>query len=251
MRNIVTLNKPEKTTKGIKRIIVGLGAVACGITAASANITINDINDDFAVTWNYSPFTGAVISALGTFDVVGISTTQLVMNVKLTNQSSGFSNAGIKSFGFNINPNATSASANTLSAYDTLTDSDRIVGALLNNLPAIAAIDVCFYAVASNNPNCNGGGQTNLLAIGETDYFTITINENFPGATVDFLDVTSNDVVGTGLMGLKIQTNEGSFELTGIVKPPSGGDDPLPTPGIAALLGLGLLGLRKLSVKSA
>jgi hypothetical protein len=146
-----------------------------------------------------------------------------------------------------LKPNATSVSANTLSGYDTATDSDRFDGAALDNLPAIAAIDICLYA----GNNCNGGPQPQLLGIGETDYFTITINGNFPGATVDFLDVTSNNVVGTGLMGLKIQTNAGSYELTGIVRPPTGGDDPLPSPGIAALLGLGLLGLRKLSAKSA
>jgi hypothetical protein len=175
------------------------------------------------------------------------------MNVKLTNQSSGFTNAGITSFGFNINPNATSVSANTLSGYDTATDSDRFDGAALDNLPAIAAIDICLYA----GNNCNGGPQPQLLAIGETDYFTITINGNFPGATVDFLDVTSTNVIGTGLMGLKIQTGvlnstqSISYELTGTVVPPNGGDDPLPSPGIAALLGVGLLGLRKAGKKRA
>jgi hypothetical protein len=233
--------------KGIKRFLVGIGAVACSITTAFANVTINDITDDFSVTWNYSPFSGALISALGTFDVVGISTTQLVMNVKFANQSTGFTNAGITSFGFNINPNATTVSANTLSGYDTATDNDRFDGAALSNLPAIATIDICLF---SGN-NCNGGPQPQLLGAGETDYFTITINGIFPGATVDFLDVTSNNVAGTGLMGLKIQTDAGSYELTGRVVPPGGGDDPLPSPGIAALLGLGLLGVRKLSEKRA
>jgi hypothetical protein len=228
--------------KGIKHILAGFGAVACGITVASANVTIDDVNDDFAVTWSYSPFSGAVISALGTFDVIGISTTQLVMNVKFANQSTGFTNAGIQSFGFNINPNVTTVSANTLSSYDTATDNDRFDGAALGNLPAIATIDVCLF---SGN-NCNGGPQPQLLGIGETDYFTITINGNFPGASVSLLDVSSNNVVGTGLMGLKIQTNVDSYELTGRVVPPSGGDPPLPSPGVATLLGLGLLSLRAL-----
>jgi hypothetical protein len=214
------------------------------LAAASAQSAaiINDVADDFIINWSYSPVTGSTASAIGEFDVTSISATQLVMNVKLTNTSTGFINAGITSFGFNVSPNATGVSANTFGANDTGTDADKVNDAALGNLPAIAAIDICFYSAN----NCNGGSQANLLGMGEIDYFTITITGNFPGASVSFLDlVATNAYGGTGLAGIKFQTDLTSYEFIGSTPPPDGGDDPLPVPGVVALLGLGLLGLVK------
>ncbi len=226
-----------KKTSAIK-LFLCIASLATATTQAVA--IIDDVSDDFIINWAYSPVTGSTASAIGEFDVTSISATQLVMNVKLTNTSTGFINAGITSFGFNVSPNATGASANTFGANDTATDADKVNDAALGNLPAIAAIDICFYSAN----NCNGGAQGNLLGMGETDYFTITITGSFPGASVSFLDlIATTSYGGTGLAGIKFQTNLTSYEFTGSSPPPDGGDDPLPVPGVVALLGLGLLGL--------
>ena len=216
--------------------------------AVAAPITITGPANDFTINWSYSPVSGSTASATGVFDVTSLTATTLTINVKLTNTSTGLVNAGITSFGFNVNPNATNASINTLGSFDTATDSDRFDGIAFDNLPAIAAIEICAY---SGN-NCNGGPQNNLLGIGETDYFTLTIFGSFGvSPSVTFLDVTSNTLYGgTGPFGIKFQTNLGSYEFTGNTPPPGGGDDPVPIPGVAFLLGLGLLGVSSVRRKS-
>ena len=209
---------------------------------------IDDVTDDFTINWLYSPVVGSTASATGVFDVVGITSTTLTLNVKLTNTSTGFVNAGITSFGFNINPNASAVAINTFGANDTATDQDKFDGAALDNLPAIAAIEICAFA----GNNCNGGSQNELLGIGESDYFTITITGSFGASpSVNFLDLTpTNNYGGVGPAGIKFQTNLGSYEFTGTGRPPGGGDDPVPVPGIAFLLGLGLLGVGKMRSKA-
>lgn len=193
--------------------------------ASSANaILITSTSDDFSVSWLYDINGTDSVSANAAFDTVTYSSTQIIFNVVLTNTTSlagSLGNAGLNSFGFNVNPDPTSVSISGGSVFNS--------AGVEQNLPSIDnKIDVCTWAAN----NCQGGGQNNLLAAGASDSFTLTLNFSDTGDGVLF-----------DLFGIKFQTSITSYEFTGCTSD----DDCEPTevtaPGTLALFGLGLLGL--------
>jgi hypothetical protein len=236
----------------MKKVLFGGAVVAAGLMFASSAqaspVTFDAVGDTYSTSFSFDP-DGAgpldPITAEADLLVTSISTSQLVIQVTLENTTSGYDNAGFASFGFNIDPNATSASGSTTG--DGAADADvfaaaYVVGPGNPPLPSLSAVEVCSYAGNS----CAGGGQFDLLAQGETDVFLVTIN----------WDPANNDAVYTlSDFGVKFQTAEGSFEFYETGTDETAEDETsedetsedetseVPEPALMSLLGLGLVGV--------
>ncbi len=106
------------------------------------------------------------------------------------------------------------------------------------NIPSLANIEICAFAVLSGN--CSGGSVNEGVQAGQSDQFTLTLAGNW-GSTVDIAPI-----------GFKFQGTYGSYEFyssssTSTTSTTGGGNStsgsvPEPGAGSLALLGLGLLG---------
>ena len=204
--------------KKLIRVITAAAILSLGVTAnagaATINLVANTANQEFDIEWLANP--GVVLDALAEFSA---SVTNTFIDFTITmNNDSPLSGTQIHSFGFNIDPNATSVS-------NVVAGSNFSGVGLEVNLPSIDNnIDVCIFA-----PNdCPGGGQGGNLNGGSSDTISFRLNGNFTnGATLD-------------TFGIKFQTAAGSFEFEG--NPP--GENPPPTsvpePTSMLLVGLGL-----------
>jgi hypothetical protein len=218
-------------------------ATVCG--SAQASILIDDINDAFTINWSYTPSVGQTASAVGVFSVASFSASQIVLNVHLSNTSTGFVNAGITGIGFDVDPNATSVSINTLGSNDVAADADRFDGISLSSIfPSFQTVDVCAYSAGG----CAGGAQPQLLAMGTEDYFQITLNSASGGflAGVSIPNIGPGAQGGVGPVAIKFQTNLTSYEFTGTqvctqIGQCTGGDTDVPAPAPAFLVGFGFL----------
>lgn len=200
-------------------------AIAFVFSSYVQGVIIDDVSDDFSAAWAYSvPASTGTVSATATFDITSISVSQLVMAITIENTTTlgDLGNAGLASFGFNINADATGASIAGGSIFDST--------GVQQNLPSIDNnIDVCIWAAN----NCQGGAQGNLLAAGDSDSFTLTLN--FANNYLASFDLDT--------FGVKFQTGKGSFELEGCVSTDPNCNTTVPEPGALALLGLGITGL--------
>ncbi len=222
--------KRVSVSAGLSRLIV-VGLAALGMSSAHA-LLINDDSDDFQVAWAAMVGTN-VLSAHASFDVTSVTANQIVFTVNITNTSvlTTMANAGLASFGLQTEPEGTSASIAGASVFQDAT---------IDNIPGLSFINLCVWA----GNNCSGGPQNQLLAVGASDAFTLTLNGDFSSG-LNVLD-----------SGIKFQTSAGSFEfpgtecagLTTVCQPP-----PLliPEPHSLALLGLGLLALVVARVRRA
>jgi len=225
-------------------VAVAAAVVLTANVASAAPFVASATGNSTAVSW--SKDTGAgVITGTADLLVGAITTTSLELFVKLSNTTTAFTNAGITSFGFSIDPNATGVAGTSTGSNDTGSDVDAFGGFGLGKqakLPALSWIEICAWA----GNNCSGGAQKDLLGMGQIDSFVINLSWSSPNAIAQY---TLDN------FGLKVQTNAGSFEFytngggggtggggsTGGGGGTGGGGSTAPEPASLLLLGLGLI----------
>lgn len=177
-------------------------------------------------SWNFNTGT-SILDGVGTMTISGFNSSTLSVTISLTNNASigGQGGERLTSFGFGIDPNATSV------GFSDASDGGMTSAVLGQNFPGIQGIDIC----AIGGSTCAGGGNGGIFA-GTSDTFTILLGGNW-GSSVNIDPI-----------GIKYQTGYGSFEFTTSSSSSSssgGTSGQIPEPASSALagLGLGLLGL--------
>ena len=207
----------------LKKLIATVAATAALALAPSAQaILIDSVGDTGSFTFTSTQGTN-VLSADVDYSVTSYSTTQIILSMTVVNTSTltTFSNAGLASIGFTTTPTLSGVSISPIGGvFD---------GATVTNIPSLNELNLCVW---SGN-NCNGGPQGDLLAVGFSDTFTLTLTGDFASGLV----ITDS--------GVKFQTSGGSFEFLGCDNTTGPCTPPLETPEPATLLlfGIGALGL--------
>lgn len=164
----------------------------------------------------------------GSMTVSGFNSSSLSIVVTLNNTSAigGQGGERLTSFGFGIDPNATSASLVDAADGGMIDAQLGAQGSLGSN---VQGVEICAWG----GVNCNGGSTGGIFG-GGSDTFTLVLGGTW-GSSVNIDPV-----------GFKYQTGYGSFEFASSTSSSSGGTSgQIPEPASAALagLGLGLLGL--------
>jgi len=183
-------------------VAVAAAVVLTANVASAAPFVASATGNSTTVSWSYDPGTG-LLSGAADLLVGAITTTSLELFVKLSNTTTAYTNAGIASFGFSIDPNATGVAGTSTGSNDTGSDVDAFGGFGMGNeanLPALSSIEICAWA----GNGCAGGGQQGLLGKGATDFFVINLSWSSPNAIAQY---TLDN------FGLKVQTDAGSFEF--------------------------------------
>ncbi|HZO90707.1 MAG TPA: cistern family PEP-CTERM protein [Chthonomonadaceae bacterium] len=234
---LASAQSAEAINIGSLSVSTPLGNPAIYQTLPTVTLNSGDVGQSFMANW-LLPTTASGIStdlkATGTFTVTSFNSSDLRLNVTLTNTTSAAFQAALMSLGINATPNAVVSIAVPGAIFD---------GASTGNGPnqtfpgGFKNIDVGAYA--ANNLN---GGNINqgLQSGGQTDTFTLDLAGNFGLTPLVTLDT----------FAVKYQTQAGSFELPAgslsVVTPPiTTENNPPPTsdvpePGaLAFLVGIG------------
>lgn len=161
---------------GFLAIVVAAAAVFG--SAAPAAVLINSSNVGYSFTTDYTGLVGSgstnLVGGLSTFTFTGLSNNGLTynFNYSMTNDSSVSSR--LTSFGFDVDPNVSSASSTGYFASANLN----------NNYPAgVGTIDVCFEA--DSNGNCTGGPLGLNANQTGTGTFALTFSQVMASVSLD------------------------------------------------------------------
>jgi hypothetical protein len=175
--------------------------------------TIANVTDDFSVIWSKS-VPGGQLTATGFFDVLAISSSEIQLQITVTNTMNPSLHEAVNSFGFNTNPAVTASYITTGAVFEGLGND--------TNFPSFQKIEVCVFAAQ----NCDGGAYPQLLQGGASDTVKLLLAGNF-GSTPSLT---------LSAFPIKFQGDLGSFEF---------GGTPVVTPEPSSLLlfGSGIVGV--------
>ena len=208
--------------KGYRLLGNVVAAAVLGLFSTSSHAVLIGVStsNPYNFSWNYDSQSGAgLLTGTGVITVGGFNSSSLTVALTLNNTSSPSSDR-LTSFGFGIDPDATSVT------FADLADGGMI-GASLGAIPSLATVEVCAFG----GQNCAGGGNGGILG-GASDSFQLVLAGTW-GSSVNIDPI-----------GFKYQTDFGSFEFT-TDRPPPPPPTSVPEPSTWALFSLGaaLLGL--------
>jgi len=207
-------------------LLFSAAAAATPITLTSGGTASFGIVDDNVGGYN--------LRSAGTVSLFSLNATTAVLDIHLENNSTLAngnpiatpSDVRLAVWGFAITPDVTAV------GFSDPGDATGMVGAALGDIPSIHAIEVCAFG-----QNCSSGANLGVLAAAFDD-FRLTLTGTFGSS------------IALDLLGVKWQTNVGSFEFScsdcGGTTSSSGrgasGAVPEPSSTALALLGVALLG---------
>jgi hypothetical protein len=214
--------------KTAAKIVFGLvlTSFAGGVAQADViSLTSASVGSSFSL--DYDGFTGdgtiAGLTGSTTFTLTGISDGSYSFDYSVANTSSSpITGSRISGFGFNTNPDFTSASSTGV--FDT-------VGT--GNAPNIGTVDVCFKG-GGGTGNCAGGGGDGV-SLGDTATGTLTLAFTAALGQLSLSDffVRYQSIAGAG----------GTTSAVGTGTLSSSGGTPVPEPATLALFAMGVAGV--------
>jgi hypothetical protein len=226
------------------RFAVLAAAAALATPAIAGPITVSAANVGQSYTIGYDGYTqgtGVIggLSGQGTFTLTGVGTNSYTFSYSLANTSSNpITNSRISGFGFNTDPNMTSASSTGI--FDS---------AASGNVPSgFGSVEVCFKG-GGGSSNCAGGGGAGVN-IGDTGTGTLTLNfSELPDQlTLSDFFVRYQSIEGAGGTtsaigrGTPSSTSSTSTSTSSGASTSTGGTE-VPAPGALWLFAAGLAGI--------
>jgi len=203
-------------------LAVASASSALTITATDVTVTSADVGQSFTIIYD-GQTSGNVINGLtasAVYTVQAVSSTSITLSVAMSNTSSSpITSSRVSVFGFDTNPNITSATAS--GAFNVTVQGGALPSGFGN-------IEVCFKNGQGNN--CQGGGGTGIT-LGQSGSTNLVLNFSSIGAS----GVTFSN------FGVRYQSIAGAGNITSAVGKGTPGTPPVPEPGAMAVFGLGAL----------
>ncbi len=227
------------TAKLLPALAASLMFTATPAMADAISLGSGDIGKSF--TFNFNGFADSMeianLTSTATFTLTGATSTSYTFNYSLSNTTSSPLTSRVSSFGFNTDPNISSASSTGAFSYTTLNSSYP---------NGIGAIDVCFKDAKTGS--CAGGGSGGLLT-GATGTGSLILNFSQPLTSLTLSDffVRYQSITGAGNVtsasGAGTLTSTGGSTSSGSTSggSTSSGGTSVPEPGMVGLMGGALL----------